>query len=77
MPSTYNYHNRFHDAKIMERLKADILTSFYNYYDTITTVEERRLHKAMVDDVKMVFDNLETELGEIESGKLDQLFNHE
>ena len=77
VPSTYNYHNSFHDAKIMERLKADILTSFYNYYDTITTVEERRLHKAMEDDVKMVFDNLETELGEIESGKLDQLFNHE
>mgnify|MGYP000382060255 CR=1 FL=1 len=72
VPSTYNY-----DAKIMERLKADILTSFYNYYDTITTTEEFRLHKAMEDDVKMVFDNLETELGEIESGKLDQLFNHE
>jgi len=72
VPSTYNY-----DAKIMERLKADILTSFYNYYDTITTSEEFRLHKAMEDDVKMVFDNLETELGEIESGKLDQLFNHE
>jgi len=67
VPSTYNY-----DAKIMERLKADILTSFYNYYDTITTTEEFRLHKAMEDDVKMVFDNLETEIGEIISGRADQ-----
>ena len=63
------------ELKLIERLKSDILTSFYNYYDTITTIEERRLHKAMEDDVKMVFDNLETELGEIESGKLD--INHE
>ena len=65
------------EFKLMERLKNDILVGFYNYYDTITTIEERRLHKAMEDDVKRVFDKLETELGEIESGKLDQLFDYE
>ena len=59
------------ELKLIERLKSDILTDFANYYDTITTIEERRLHKAMGDGVKTACDNLETELGEIESGKLD------
>ena len=72
--SSLNYDNA---NKIMERLKADILTSFYNYSDTITTTEERRLHKAMEDDVKMVFDNLETEIGEIESGIQDSIAREE
>ena len=65
------------ELKLMERLKNDILVGFYNYYDTITTSEALKLHKDMENDVKRVFDNLETELAEIESGKLDQLFNHE
>ena len=59
------------ELKLIERLKSDILTDFANYYDTITTIEARQLHKHMEDDVKTACDNLETELGEIESGKLD------
>lgn len=59
--------------KIIDRLKGDILTSFYNYYDTITTIEERRLHKHMEDDVKTACNNLDDELTQILVGREEKL----
>jgi hypothetical protein len=66
--------SNLHDAHaIINRLKGDIDTEFYNYYDTMTTPEERRLYHAMLSGVKSACNNLDTEIGEIKSGRQDQL----
>lgn len=66
--------SNLHDAHaIIKRLKGDIDTEFYNYYDTMTTPEERRLYHAMLSGVKSACNNLDTEISEIKSGRQDQL----
>jgi len=66
--------SNLHDAHaIIKRLKGDIDTEFYNYYDSMTTSEERRLYHAMLSGVKSACNNLDTEISEIKSGRQDQL----
>tara|TARA_R100000458_G_C8273111_1_gene247941 strand:- start:162 stop:659 length:498 start_codon:yes stop_codon:yes gene_type:complete len=70
--------SNLHNAHaIINRLKGDINKEFYNYYDSMTTPEERRLYHAMVSDVKSACDNLDTEIGEIESGRQDSIAREE
>ena len=63
MPTYDNYDD------VIERIEADIGTEFYNYYDTITTTEERRLYHAMLSSVKTVCNNLNTEISETLAGR--------
>ena len=66
--------SNLHDAHaIINRLKGDITTEFYNYYDSMTTPEERRLYHAMLSDVKSACNNLDTEISEIKSGRQDEI----